>query len=40
MMILSWFLLLEQVAISILEDSHCNNCIQLVVVVTSKKEKW
>jgi len=40
MMILSCFLLLEQVAISILEDSHCNNCIQFVVVIViSKKGK-
>jgi len=40
MMILSCFLLLEQVAISIPEDSHFNNCIHFVVVVVSKKEKW
>jgi len=41
MMVLSCFLLLEQVAISILDDSHCNSCIQFVVVVViSKKEKW
>lgn len=33
MMILSCFLLLEQVAISILEDSHYNNCIKFVVVI-------
>jgi len=40
MMVLSCFLLLEQVAIRILEDSHCNNYIQSVVVVISKMEKW
>lgn len=40
MMVLSCFLLLEQVAIRILEDSHCNNYIQSVVVVISKTEKW
>jgi hypothetical protein len=41
MIILSCFLLLEQVAISIPEESHCNNCMQFVVVVViSKKEKW
>ena len=40
MMVLSCFLLLEQVAIRILEDSHCNNYIHSVVVVISKTEKW
>jgi hypothetical protein len=41
MMILSCFLLLEHLAISILEESHGNNCIKFVVVVVviSKKGK-